>query len=87
MADAVDTSLVWDIEQDQTKLNLRLLGALVFVVVGIWAITGDISHTRRGAMIPYFGWACVVLSGALGLFYIWQMVRPVTPIISPATDT
>ena len=84
MSAAVDTSLVREIEQDQTKMVWLLLGAILFVAGGYWLVTGDFSNTPRGALAPYAGWASIVFFGAGGLFVIYRLIRPELPLtLSP----
>lgn len=80
MGAAVDTSLVREIGQDQTKMVWLLLGAILFVAAGYWLVTGDFSNTRRGAIAPYAGWACIVFFGACALVAIYKLFRPASPL-------
>ncbi len=84
MSMAVDTSLVREIEQDQTKVVWLLLGAALFVAGGYWLVTGDFSSSRRGAIAPFAGWASIVFFGACGLFATYRLIRPQLPLtLSP----
>lgn len=80
MGAAVDTSLVLEIEQDQTKMIWVLLGAAMFVAGGYWLVTGDFSSSRRGALAPFLGWVSMIFFGACALVGLWRLLRPVAPL-------
>jgi hypothetical protein len=84
MSTAVDTSLVREIKEDQTKKVWLLFVAIVFVAGGYWLVTGDFSSTRRGAIAAYIGWASLIFFGVGALAFVYMLLRPGMPIsLSP----
>jgi len=57
-----------------TKLIALVGGAILFVLVGVWLITGDFSHTRRGFLAVPTGWLSIVFFGLCAILGMQRLI-------------
>lgn len=69
-----NTSSTVQIGRSVTKLIALVGGAILFVLAGLWLITGDFSHTRRGYLAVPTGWLCIVFFGLCAIIGFQRLI-------------
>lgn len=62
----------------KARLILVILGALMFVVVGYWFVSGG------ARTLQVIGWLSIVFFGACGLYAVWRLLRPTPAVVVSA---